>query len=68
MPKQSQEEVLKGIQKEIIASSVLFPKSDADHAWNNANRRAKDIIQMYIKGNGLFQLTEKTRGKRKKYV
>lgn len=57
MAKQTQEEILKGIQTEIVAGSVLFPKSEAERAWNDANRRAKDIIQMYINGNGLFQST-----------
>ncbi len=44
-----------GAAMEIISGSVLHPKTDADRAWNDANARAKSILQKYAKGKGLFQ-------------
>ena len=50
---------LEGVRCEILAGSVMFPKNDADQAWNAANQRAARIIDLYIKGNGLFQQPDK---------
>ena len=47
--------VLRGIKSEIIAGSVLAPKTLMDRAWNDANMRAGRIIDRYIAGEGLFQ-------------
>jgi hypothetical protein len=52
-------EVLRYIQTEIGAGMVLFPKTDAEHAHNNACDRANTIIQNYADGVGLFQLTKR---------
>lgn len=52
-------EAIKGAISEIIAGSVLFPTTDGERLWNNANRRAERILQSYMKGEGLFQLTAK---------
>lgn len=49
-------EALKGARSEIVAGSVLFPRSEEDRAWNNANQRAGRILEKYMKGEGLFQL------------
>jgi hypothetical protein len=51
-------EVLRGIQTEIGAGMVLFPKSDAERAHNNACERANSIIANCIEGYGLFQMTK----------
>jgi hypothetical protein len=68
-----QKEILKGIQTEIVAGSVLVPKNEADVAWNRANLRARSIIQNYIDGYGLYQksimekvVPSKTKSKGKK--
>ena len=49
-------EALKGLKSEIMAGSVLVPKTDEDRAWNEANKRAARIVSHYIEGKGLFQL------------
>jgi hypothetical protein len=36
---------------------VLIPKTEAEHAHNNACSRADQIIRAYAKGEGLFQMT-----------
>ena len=46
-----------GALTEIGAGMVLIPKTEADHAWNNACERSKRIVSYYIRGEGLFQLT-----------
>lgn len=50
-------EVLRNITTEIGAGMVLFPRSDAERAHNNACERANKIISNYIEGYGLFQMT-----------
>jgi len=50
---------LEGIRCEILAGSVMFPKNDADAAWNAASQRAARIIDLYIRGRGLFQQPDK---------
>lgn len=47
---------LDGLRTEIIAGKVLVPKNAEDIAWNRANDRAVRILDMYRKGEGLFQL------------
>ena len=49
--------VLKGIQTEIGAGMVMFPKDEAERLFNVACKRAKAIIRNYQDGHGLFQLT-----------
>ena len=49
---------LKGAIQEIRAGEVLIPKTSEELAWNNASERAINIVQRYIDGNGLFQITE----------
>ncbi len=55
------------MRSEIIAGSILFPKTDVDRAWNQANQRAGDIIAGYLIGEGLSQMVEQaaltTKGK-----
>ena len=46
----------KGVQTELKAGSVLFPQSEADRAWNDANARACRIIDLYKRGDGIFQI------------
>jgi len=49
-------EILRNIQTEIGAGMVLIPRSDAEHAHNNACDRANRIISNYAEGYGLFQM------------
>jgi hypothetical protein len=44
-----------GALTEIVAGKVLLPKSDEEHAWNNASDRAIKIVTSYILDEGLFQ-------------
>ena len=46
---------LDGLRTEIIAGKVLVPKNSEDFAWNGASERAVRILDMYKKGEGLFQ-------------
>lgn len=55
-------EILRGIRTEIGAGMVMFPKSEAEHAHNNACERANTIIFNYIEGYGLFQMTRGSLG------
>ena len=48
---------LRGIRTEIGAGKALFPKTIEGRAWNNATTRAESIVQSYIGGYGLFQIT-----------
>jgi hypothetical protein len=50
-------ETLRNIKTEIGAGMVLIPRSLAEQAHNNACERANAIIQNYIEGFGLFQMT-----------
>lgn len=53
--------ILNWITTEIGAGMVILPKSEAEHAHNNACERAKTIISNYKDGMGLFQMTERGR-------
>jgi hypothetical protein len=57
LPSEETRQLLDNIKTEIGAGMVLFPKSEADHAHNNACQRANAIIANYAEGNGLFQMT-----------
>jgi aconitase A len=59
MPKPSDETLnaLRGVRTEIGAGMVLFPRTIEERTWNNAHDRANQIVQNYIDGNGLFQIT-----------
>jgi hypothetical protein len=61
MAKPSEETLnaLRGIRTEIGAGMVLIPKDDRERTWNSAHERANQIVQNYIDGNGLFQITAK---------
>ena len=48
-------QALEGVRKEIIAGKVLIVKNSEDQQWNGASDRAIRIIDMYKKGEGLFQ-------------
>ncbi len=50
-------ELLRNITTEINCGKVMFPKSEAEMAHNNACQRAMDIIDNYKQGYGLFQMT-----------
>lgn len=52
-------EALRGVRTEIGAGKVMFPKSDADRAWNSCADRATRIISNYLDGEGLFQIATK---------
>lgn len=52
-------ETLRNIQTEIGAGMVLLPKTDPEHAWNNAHTRANQIISGYRQGLGLFQMNRR---------
>ena len=54
-------EILSNIQTEISAGKVLIPRSDAEHAHNNASDRAISIVQNYKEDIGLFQMTARAR-------
>lgn len=56
-------ETLRNIKTEIGAGKVLFPTTDTEHAYNNACDRAISIIQLYVEGCGLFQLTQGERSR-----
>jgi hypothetical protein len=56
-------QTLKDIQTEIGAGMVLIPRSEADHAHNNACNRANQIIRCYAEGQGLFQMTRQMEGR-----
>lgn len=45
-----------GIVSEITAGMVMFPKTDGDGAWNDASRRAINIVNNYRDGRGIFQI------------
>jgi len=47
---------LDGLRTEIIAGKVLIPKDGEDLAYNHASDRAVRILDMYKKGEGLFQM------------
>jgi len=49
-------EILRNIKTEIGAGMVMFPKSEAERAHNNACDRANTIITNYQEGYGLFQM------------
>lgn len=55
-----------GAITEIGAGQVMIPISQADHAWNDASRRAIDILRKYRDGVGLFQTPPRKR-KRREY-
>lgn len=59
MAKPSDETIatLRNISTEIGAGMVLVPRTDAEHAHNNACDRALAIIHNYRDGCGLFQMT-----------
>ena len=57
---------IKGAIAEIVAGAVLDPKSDIDRAWNAATFRAEEILQKYIIGDGLFQVSATEHLKRAK--
>jgi hypothetical protein len=48
-------QTLEGIRKEIIASKCLITTTEAGRTWNDASDRAVHIIDMYRRGEGLFQ-------------
>lgn len=48
-------QALTGVRKEIIAGKVMFVNTDAERTWNGASDRAIKIIDLYLKGEGLFQ-------------
>jgi hypothetical protein len=57
-----QRDLYNAVYTEIIAGSVLFPKTEEDYAWNRANQRAASIAKRYAEGRGLFQIgTEQER-------
>jgi hypothetical protein len=56
-------EILQNVKTEIGAGMVLFPKSEAERAHNNACDRANTIITNYQEGYGLFQMTRDAKGK-----
>jgi hypothetical protein len=61
MAKPSKEtlEALRGIRTEIGAGMVILPRTVIERTWNDAHERANQIVQNYIDGNGLFQMTAK---------
>jgi len=50
-------QILRDISCEINCGKVLFPKSPAEWAHNNACDRAQSIISSYAEGIGLFQMS-----------
>jgi hypothetical protein len=56
-------EILRNIKTEIGAGMMLFPKTQAEHAHNNACERANSIIDNYMGGFGLFQMTRNMKKK-----
>ncbi len=56
-PSEETREILRNIKTEIGAGMVLIPRTEAEHAHNNACERAKAIISNYYDGCGLFQMT-----------
>jgi hypothetical protein len=48
-------QALDGVCKEIVAGKILFNVNEETQAWNKASDRAIRIIEMYKKGEGLFQ-------------
>ena len=52
-------EILSNIQTEISAGKVLIPRSDAEHAHNNASDRAISIVQNYKEDIGLSRTTRR---------
>ena len=50
-------QILRDIKTEINCGQVLFPITVAKHAHNNACERAISIINNYMEGFGLFQMT-----------
>jgi hypothetical protein len=61
-PNQETIQTLKAIECEIVCGKVLFPKSDAERAWNDACDRASAIITNYRDGVGLFQQITRKEG------
>jgi hypothetical protein len=59
-------EILRNIKTEIGAGMVLFPKSEAERAHNNACARANAIITNYQEGYGLFQMTRRAKARGEK--
>jgi hypothetical protein len=52
-------EILRNIKTEINCGQVMFPKTDLDRVHNNACDRAIKIVENYIEGYGLFQMTRR---------
>jgi hypothetical protein len=59
-------DLLHNIKIEIGAGMVLFPKSEAERAHNDACDRANTIITYYQEGNGLFQMTRRAKARGEK--
>jgi hypothetical protein len=53
---------LKGLRLEVGAGRVLVPKGEEDKQWNASANRTITLIDMYIKGKGLLQGSEKGSG------
>ena len=60
---QESKDVLDCVETEITANKVLFPKSEADKAWNDAIDKCKRFIRAYKNGDGLFQWRDAVDGK-----
>lgn len=56
MEKTKEKTDLEGIISEITAGMVMFPKDEADRAWNGASQRAISIVNQYREGHGIFQI------------
>ena len=65
-PNEETLEILRNIRTEIGAGKVLFPKTEAERAHNNACDRANTIISNYAQGFGLFQMTRDAKQKESK--
>jgi hypothetical protein len=55
---QQTKETLEFIKTEIKSGMVLNQKNDGDLVWNDAHRKCLHIVELYLKGNGLFQMTK----------
>ena len=56
-PAPSGSELLNGIRTEITAGMVILPLGAEERTWNRAHQRCLNIIELYARGEGLFQMT-----------